>query len=72
MLWRDEPSAGLDPRTRRELSELVRTLPQSTMIVAPHDRAFVTEGVPPAFVLTEGWGVTDEVPSSLLADHGRP
>src|SRR5512133_812693 len=36
MLVLDEPSAGLDPRARRTLIELLRELPQS-MIVATHD-----------------------------------
>jgi cobalt/nickel transport system ATP-binding protein len=32
----DEPSAGLDPASRREFIELVRTLPQ-TKVIATHD-----------------------------------
>ena len=32
----DEPSAGLDPRARRELIELLEELPQ-TMLIATHD-----------------------------------
>ena len=33
----DEPTAGLDPKARRTLIELLRTLPQA-MLVATHDR----------------------------------
>lgn len=33
----DEPSAGLDPRARRELIQLLKTFPQQTMIVSTHD-----------------------------------
>lgn len=32
----DEPSSGLDPRTRRQLMELLKELPQ-TMLIATHD-----------------------------------
>ncbi|WP_298490356.1 energy-coupling factor ABC transporter ATP-binding protein [uncultured Chloroflexus sp.] len=46
----DEPSAGLDPRARRELSTLLRTLPQ-TMLVATHDLALVTEVCPRVIVI---------------------
>lgn len=36
----DEPSAGLDPRARRNLLELLQRLPQA-MIIASHDLEFV-------------------------------
>jgi cobalt transport protein ATP-binding subunit len=38
----DEPTAGLDPRGRRELIQLLRGLPQ-TMLVATHDMRMVAE-----------------------------
>ena len=41
----DEPSAGLDPRGRRELIGLLRGLEQ-TMLVSTHDMRLVRGGVP--------------------------
>ena len=38
----DEPSLGLDPRARRNLVSLVKTLPQ-TMLVGTHDMRLVKE-----------------------------
>jgi cobalt/nickel transport system ATP-binding protein len=38
----DEPTAGLDPRSRRGLIRLLRALPQ-TMLVATHDIRMVAE-----------------------------
>lgn len=70
LLALDEPSAGLDPRARRGLSELLRTLPQ-TMLVSTHDLALVADVFPRAIVLAEGRVVADEATSSLLADHDR-
>ncbi|MFN3373188.1 MAG: energy-coupling factor ABC transporter ATP-binding protein [Chloroflexus sp.] len=66
----DETSAGLDPRARRELSTLLRTLPQ-TMLVATYDLALVADGCPRVIVLTEGRVVADEATSSLLTDDDR-
>lgn len=70
LLALDEPSAGLDPRARRGLSELLRTLPQ-TMLVSTHDLALVADVFPRVIVLAEGRVVADEATSSLLADHDR-
>lgn len=70
LLALDEPSAGLDPRARRGLSELLRTLPQ-TMLVSTHDLALVADVFPRVIVLAEGRVVADEATSSLLADYDR-
>lgn len=70
LLALDEPSAGLDPRARRGLSELLRTLPQ-TMLVSTHDLALVADVFPRVIVLAEGRVVADEAASSLLTDHDR-
>ncbi len=70
MLAIDEPSAGLDPRARRALSDLLHTLPQM-MLVATHDLALVTEVFPRVIVVAEGRVVADEATFSLLTDHDR-
>ena len=63
----DEPSAGLDPRARRTLIELLRELPQ-TMIVATHDLAMVKELLPRTIVMDGGQIVADGPTEELLAD----
>jgi cobalt/nickel transport system ATP-binding protein len=58
----DEPTANLDPRGRRELAELLRTLHDSqslTLIIATHDVNFVPEVADRACVLNCGRLVAD-------------
>lgn len=64
----DEPSAGLDPRGRRELIRLLRELPQ-TMLVATHDMRLVAEVLPRTVVVDEGLIVADGPTSTILADE---
>jgi len=71
----DEPTAGLDPRARRGLIQLLRDLPL-TMLVATHDLAMVRELLPRMIVMDEG-RIVAEGPteillreSTLLAAHG--
>ena len=54
----DEPSAGLDPRGRRELIGLLRTLDQ-TMLVSTHDMRLVAEVFPRTVVVDDGLVVAD-------------
>jgi len=63
----DEPSAGLDPRGRRELIDLLRGLSQ-TMIVSTHDMRLVAEVFPRVVVMDDGQVVADGPTASLLAD----
>jgi cobalt transport protein ATP-binding subunit len=63
----DEPSAGLDPRGRRELIGLLREMRQ-TMIVATHDMRLVSEVLPRTVVMDGGLIVADGVTSEVLAD----
>jgi cobalt/nickel transport system ATP-binding protein len=63
----DEPTAGLDPRARRSLIELLRELPQS-MIVATHDLPMVRELLPRTLVMDGGTLVADGPTAQLLAD----
>jgi cobalt/nickel transport system ATP-binding protein len=64
----DEPSAGLDPRGRRALINLLRDLPV-TMLVSTHDMALVQELFPRMIIVDEGQVVADGVTAVLLADE---
>ncbi|NLE77769.1 MAG: energy-coupling factor ABC transporter ATP-binding protein [Chloroflexi bacterium] len=71
----DEPSAGLDPRARRNLIHLLRSLPQ-TMVVASHDMRLVWDLCSRTVILDGGRiaadGPTDELllDTSLMEAHG--
>ena len=64
----DEPTAGLDPRSRRALIDLLRELPL-TMLVSTHDMAMVAELFPRMVIMDEGRVVADGPTDSLLADE---
>jgi energy-coupling factor transporter ATP-binding protein EcfA2 len=63
----DEPTAGLDPRTRRRLIALLQELPQ-TMLVATHDMGLVAEIFPRTVILNGGQVVADGPTKKLLSD----
>ena len=63
----DEPSAGLDPRGRRELIGLLRGLSQ-TLVVATHDMRLVAEVLPRTVVMDGGLVVADGPTAAILAD----
>jgi cobalt/nickel transport system ATP-binding protein len=65
----DEPAAGLDPRARRGLIQLLARLPQ-TMLVATHDLRLVAELLPRTIVLDEGQVCADGPTDELLASEG--
>ena len=64
----DEPSAGLDPRARRTLINLLRELP-ITMLVSTHDMKLVEELFPRTIVMDEGRIVGDGLTKDILADE---
>lgn len=64
----DEPSAGLDPRARRGLINLIRELPQ-TMLVATHDIRMVMELFPRSVIMDRGEVVADGPSERILADE---
>ena len=64
----DEPSAGLDPRARRTLINLLRELP-ITMLVSTHDMKLVQELFPRTIVMDEGQIVADGRTSDILEDE---
>ncbi len=63
----DEPTAGLDPRGRRQFIELVKQLP-TTKLVATHDLAMVAELCPRALLLDRGELIADGATADLLTD----
>jgi energy-coupling factor transporter ATP-binding protein EcfA2 len=71
----DEPSSALDPRGRRQLIDLLRTLP-TTRIIATHDLALVAELCPRSLLLDHGSvvaiGPSKELlrDDALMRDHG--
>lgn len=67
LLVLDEPSAGLDPRARRGLIDLLHELPQ-TMIVATHDLPMVRDLLPRTIIVDGGQVVVDGPTTQILAD----
>jgi cobalt transport protein ATP-binding subunit len=63
----DEPSAGLDPRGRRKLIRLLRSLDQ-TVLVSTHDMRLVAEVFPRTVVIDDGRIVADGSTGRLLED----
>ena len=64
----DEPTAGLDPRARRNLIRLLHDLPQ-TMLVASHDLRMAAELLPRTIVLDQGQIFADGPTSKILTDR---
>jgi cobalt/nickel transport system ATP-binding protein len=64
----DEPSAGLDPRARRGLINLLHDLP-ITMLVSSHDLLMVRELFPRMVIMDEGKIVADGLTSELMNDQ---
>ncbi len=71
----DEPTAGLDPRARRELIALLSELPQ-TMLIATHDLELARQLTPRTVLMNAGSiiadGSTDQIleDKSLLLEYG--
>ncbi len=64
----DEPSAGLDPRGRRTLINLLRDLP-ITMLVSTHDMRLVQELFPRTIMMDEGQIVADGRTQNILENE---
>ncbi|HET9589679.1 MAG TPA: ABC transporter ATP-binding protein [Anaerolineales bacterium] len=64
----DEPSAGLDPRARRTLINLLRDLP-ITMLISTHDMRLVQELFPRTIVMDGGRIVADGLTKEILEDE---
>ncbi len=67
-LWLlDEPTAGLDPRARRQLIQEIRALP-GTVLVATHDLDFVWDVCERTLLLDRGRMIVDAPTRILLRD----
>lgn len=64
----DEPSAGLDPRGRRDLLEILQPL-DATLIVVTHDLALALELCPMSAVMAEGRIVAKGPTVEILGDE---
>jgi cobalt transport protein ATP-binding subunit len=64
----DEPSAGLDPRGRRELIGILEGLTQ-TLLVSTHDMRLVEEVFPRTVVMDDGRIVADGPTGAILGDE---
>jgi cobalt/nickel transport system ATP-binding protein len=63
----DEPSSNLDPASRRELAEIVRSLGLTTLMVT-HDLPYAAELCERSVILSDGVVAADRETSELLAD----
>jgi cobalt/nickel transport system ATP-binding protein len=64
----DEPSAGLDPRSRRSLINFLNDLP-ITMLVSTHDLHMVKDLFPRMVIMDDGKIVADGLTHELLQDE---
>ncbi len=64
----DEPTSDLDPRGRRELKELLRSIP-ATKLIATHDLELVVELCPRVILLDRGEIIADGATRALLNDE---
>lgn len=67
MLALDEPTAALDARSRRRLTEVLRQL-EETIVVATHDLSLVSEVLERTIVMDDGRLVADGPTQSILSD----
>ncbi len=65
----DEPSSNLDPAGRRELAEVLGSLPV-TLLMVTHDLPYALQLCPRSVVLDRGVVVADGPTRELLADAG--
>ncbi len=64
----DEPSSNLDPASRRELADILRSL-DVTVLMVTHDLPYALELCPRSVVLHDGQVVADGATYDLLTDE---
>lgn len=67
ILVMDEPSSGLDPRSRREIASLIRSLP-GTKLITSHDLDFVRTCTDRVILLSKGRIAADGPTANILDD----
>ncbi|MET7453878.1 ABC transporter ATP-binding protein [Streptomyces sp. NPDC005574] len=65
----DEPSSNLDPASRRELADILRSL-DVTVLMVTHDLPYALELCPRALILSDGTIAADGKTAELLSDDG--
>ena len=65
----DEPSAGLDPRARKDLTRLLRQFTDRTILISTHDMRFAAELCERVIVLDAGEIAADGPANTLLHDR---
>jgi cobalt/nickel transport system ATP-binding protein len=68
ILLLDEPSSGLDPRSRRQIADLLKGFSHSKIIVS-HDLDMVLDLCPRTIILHEGRIAADGLTASLFQDR---
>lgn len=67
ILVMDEPSSNLDPASRRELADIVRSL-DITLLMVTHDLPFALELCERSVILSDGIIVADDSTQAILAN----
>ncbi|GAB4549798.1 MAG: ABC transporter ATP-binding protein [Anaerolineae bacterium] len=68
LLALDEPTAGLDPRARRNLIALLKTLTEQTLLISTHDLPLAAELCTRVVLVEKGRIVADGAPEAILHD----
>jgi cobalt/nickel transport system ATP-binding protein len=63
----DEPSSNLDPASRRELADIIRSL-DVTVLLVTHDLPYALELCPRSVILSDGVIVADGPTADILGD----